>query len=122
MSTNKTSLQDLLIRIRSAQQKNLVAKISLFAFALQLIATIIDDTLLDRNTIESLILSEISAIAFFGFLGLAGLIVIIRKEMPQAITIRGKSAIIFGLIWCGISWSLTIRYIFLFIKDIVKLP
>lgn len=121
MSINKTSVQDLLLRIRSPQQKNLVAKISLSAFALQLMATLINDRFLRNNAIQSLIFSETSAIAFFGILGLAGFIVMIRKEMPQVITIRGTGAIIFGLIWCGISWSLAIRYIYFLINDITKL-
>lgn len=121
MTTNSVSTKNILEIIRSPRHKSLVAKISLFAFTIEVISILINKTVLNNDTIASLLLSEIGAVVFFGLLGLAGLIVVIRQELQQVIVVHGRLAIVNGLIWCAISWLLMLRYIYALVIDIMKL-
>lgn|SRR5215212_5226467 len=122
MTTNNSFAKNIIQIIRSPRHKSLVAKVSLFAFVIEVISIFINKTILNNNTIPSLLLSEISAVLFFGLLGLAGLIVVIRRELPQVIVVHGRLAIVNGFIWCVISWLLMLRYIYALVTDIMKSP
>ncbi|HAV76614.1 MAG TPA: hypothetical protein DCX53_04590 [Anaerolineae bacterium] len=115
-------LKDLLLeRVRSHHNKYLSAKLSLSAFALQIIVISINRQLLTENELASLLLSEVGAIAFFGILGLAWLVVATRRELPQVAIFRGKFAVINGLFWFIVSWALMIRFIYLLFVDLKKI-
>ena len=122
MTTNNSFAKNIIQIIRSPRHKSLVAKVSLFAFVIEVISIFINKTILNNNTIPSLLLSEISAVLFFGLLGLAGLIVVIRRELQQVIVVHGRLAIVNGFIWCVISWLLMLRYIYALVTDIMKSP
>lgn len=97
-----------------------MAEVSLIAFVVHILIIVINNIFLANNEFISLIVSEIGTIAFFGILGLAGLIVAIKQEFPQAVMIRGKWAVINGIIWCAVSWLLMLRYFYYLITDVTK--
>jgi hypothetical protein len=108
----------LIAKLRSTQYEFLPAKIGLLAFAVGFLFYILNNTLFKYDAIGSLIGSRIGAITFCGLLGLAGFVVMIRGELHQVVVIRGKLAMLYGLIWCVISWSLATYYVFLLFSDI----
>lgn len=115
------SIRNIIQGIRSPKNKYLVAKISFSAFAIQVVIFVFDKYLRDYSDAASLLLSDLGTIAFFGLLGLAGLIVVIRQELPQVVTIRGKWAVINGVLWLVVAWTLMIIYIYFLLVDIMKL-
>jgi|KBSSwiStaDraftv2_1062776.scaffolds.fasta_scaffold284934_2 hypothetical protein len=121
MISSKVSIKNMVQIIRSPQHKSLVAKVSLFAFVIEIVSIVINRTLLVKHLLASLLLSEVSAVLFFGLLGLAGLIVIVRRELPQVIVVHGRLAVVNGFIWCIISWILMLRYIYALAIDILRL-
>lgn len=82
-------IKNIIKKIHIPNRKYLVAEISLIAFVVHIFIIIIDNIFLKNNETISLIVSEIGAIAFFGILGLAGLIVAIKQELPQVVIIQG---------------------------------
>ena len=70
MTTNTSFLQNIVNVVRSPQGESLDAKVSLFAFVIQLVVLVINKTLLKNHEVESLIFSEIGAIVFLEFLDL----------------------------------------------------
>lgn len=111
----------LIAKLRSTQYEFLPAKIGLLAFAIGFLLYVLNNTLFKYDAIGSLICSRTGAVTFCGLLGLAGFVVMIRRELRQVVVIRGKLAMFYGLIWCVISWSLAIHYMFLLFSDISML-
>ena len=114
-------MHELIRNIKFTKHKYLVAKISAFAFAILFFTIIIAKTLLVNDEVRSMILVEFGAVSFFAIQGIAGLIVAIQQKLSQAITIRGKTAVINGMVWCTISFFLMLRYIYAFITDLFRL-
>lgn len=111
-------LQSLFRFIRSPGQKDLVAYISLVAFGVKFLVSITINSITNQDSVLLVFLPELGSILFFCILGLAGMIVIIRKELPQAIVVRGNMAVVIGLIWLVISWLLMCRALYLLAVDV----
>jgi hypothetical protein len=106
-------------KIRSVQNRFLVAKISFIAVAFGYLVLVVYDTIFISNGFSAHISKLLGAVVFFALLGLAGFVVTLREELPQVVTIHGKSAKIFGMIWWFIGWGLAIRYLYFLIRDIM---
>ena len=108
-------------KIRSAQNRFLVAKISVIAIAFGYLVLVVYDTIFISNDFSAHISKLLGTVVFFTLLGLAGFVVALREELPQVVTIHGKAAKIFGMIWWLIGWGLAIRYLYFLIRDIIRL-
>ena len=108
-------------KIRSTKNGSLVANISIVAFAFKLFITLLIGLISRENDLTDQISRSLSSVVFFSLLGLAGFVVVIREELPQMITIRGRAAKIMGYVWCGIAWGLAFRYLYLLLVKVFQI-
>ena len=112
------ALNSFIQKIRSPKNEYLATKIGSIAFIFGFLVYLVNKTLSSQNTFTSNISSKIGAAVFLFLLGLDGFVVMIREELQQSITIRGRSAKITGLLWCIFSWGLAAWYMVSLIFDI----
>ena len=67
MISSKVSIKNMVQIIRSPQHKSLVAKVSLFAFVIEIVSIVINRTLLVKHLLASLLLSEVALCSFLVF-------------------------------------------------------
>jgi hypothetical protein len=108
-------------KVRSVQNRFLVAKLSCIGFAFGYLVLFVYDSIFRSNDFSVHNSKLLGAVIFFTLLGLAGFVVTVREELPHVVTVQGKPAKISGMIWWFISWGLAIRYLYLLIRDIVQL-
>jgi len=120
MVSSSNIFHNIIHDIQSPKQESLVVKLSLIAFAIKVGTSIIVNLLNQYGVTTTMLVSKAGVIVFFCVLGMAGVVVIIRQELPQAIVVRGKTAVVYGLIWFIVSWVLMIRYIYLLAVDIME--
>lgn len=58
----------------------------------------------------------LSVFLLFSLWGILGIICAIRKEFPQVIVVKGKPAVILGLIFAAGSWFWALYALYLFIR------
>jgi hypothetical protein len=109
LELTKEKIKNFFDKISADNNKYLPAKISLLAFGLGLLMVWIGDYMFGNSSFESLVYSYSIKILFFGILGLAGFIVMVRGELHQFFVIRGRLARLYGLLWWLISWWIAIR-------------